>query len=118
MSIETEAMEKIDAPFYGSRRLIRRGRMLLVFLANNGRLAETSKELDVNYRRLWDSSSIGRGNWKEIEDALVVLGWFHDDCPKWIRETRFFQDALRRSDGPSIEVEIYDLSEGNNHAGI
>jgi hypothetical protein len=59
-------------------------------------------------QRLWDSSSIGRGNWKEIEDALVVLGWFHDDCPKWIRETRFFQDDSRRSEGPSIEVEIYE----------
>ena len=58
-------------------------------------------------QRLWDSSSIGRGNWKEIEDALVAVGWFHDDGPKWIIETRFFQDDSRRSDGPSIEVEVF-----------
>ena len=51
-------------------------------------------------QRLWDSSSIGRGNWKEIEDALVVLGWFQDDSPKWITETRFFQDATRRGPRP------------------
>lgn len=59
-------------------------------------------------QRLWDSSSIGRGNWKEIEDALVVLGWFCDDCPKWIRETRFFQDSSRREAGPSIQVTIFE----------
>lgn len=59
-------------------------------------------------QRLWDSSSIGRGNWKEIEDALVVLGWFHDDSPKWIKETRFFQDASRREAGPVIQVEVFE----------
>lgn len=58
-------------------------------------------------QRLWDSSSIGRGNWKEIEDALVAIGWFHDDCPKWIKETRFFQDAQRRDSGPVVEVGIW-----------
>ena len=58
-------------------------------------------------QRKWDSSSIGRGNWKEIEDALVVLGWFHDDSPKFITETRFFQDARRREDGPAIRVQIF-----------
>lgn len=58
-------------------------------------------------QRLWDSSSIGRGNWKEIEDALVVLGWFHDDSPKFIRETRFFQDSSRRELGPCIQVKVF-----------
>tara|TARA_Y100001973_G_C5104374_1_gene284341 strand:+ start:104 stop:796 length:693 start_codon:yes stop_codon:yes gene_type:complete len=58
-------------------------------------------------QRLWDSSSIGRGNWKEIEDALVELGWFHDDSPAWIVETRFFQDKTLRDHGPSILVEIF-----------
>jgi hypothetical protein len=56
-------------------------------------------------QRLWDSSSIGRGNWKEIEDALVVCGWFHDDGPKWIHETRFFQGS--RSDKPSVVIQIF-----------
>ncbi len=58
-------------------------------------------------QRLWDSSSIGRGNYKELEDALVAIGWFHDDSPKWITETRFYQDASRRDQGSSIEIQIY-----------
>lgn len=55
---------------------------------------------------LWDSSSIGRGNWKEIEDALVACGWFVDDGPKWIEATYFRQDATQRECGPCIHVEI------------
>ena len=57
-------------------------------------------------QRLWDSSSIGRGNYKEMEDALVAIGWFHDDSPRWIVETRFFQDATRRTLGPAVELKI------------
>lgn len=60
-------------------------------------------------QRLWDSSSIGRGNWKEIEDALVAVGWFHDDGPQWITETRFFQDANHRPDGPATLVAVYGV---------
>ena len=55
---------------------------------------------------LWDSSSIGRGNWKEIEDALVACGWFVDDGPKYIKRTTFEQDATRRHEGPSVEVAV------------
>lgn len=58
-------------------------------------------------QRFWDSSSIGRGNWKEIEDAMVVCGWFHDDSHKWIKETRFFQSDADRGNGGRIVVEIY-----------
>ncbi len=57
-------------------------------------------------QRLWDTSSIGRGNWKEIEDSLVALGWWYDDSPQWICETRYFQDASQRSEGPKVQVEI------------
>ena len=57
-------------------------------------------------QRLWDSSSVGRGNWKEIEDSLVSLGWFHDDAPKWITETRFRQDASQRERGPVVRVQV------------
>ena len=46
-------------------------------------------------------------NYKELEDALVAIGWFHDDSPKWITETRFYQDASRRDQGSSIEIQIY-----------
>lgn len=63
--------------------------------------------------RLWDSSSIGRGNWKEIEDALVACGWFVDDGPKWIRETRFFQEAGMRHVGPKIRLQVYGGENGN-----
>jgi len=62
-------------------------------------------------QRLWDSSSIGRGNYKELEDALVAIGWFHDDSPKWITETRFYQDASRRDQGSAIEIQIYTEEE-------
>jgi len=57
-------------------------------------------------QRLWDSSSIGRGNWKEIEDAMVACGWWVDDSPPYIAETRFKQDATRRSEGPRVELNI------------
>jgi hypothetical protein len=56
--------------------------------------------------RLWDSSSILRGNYKEIEDALVAIGWFVNDSPKYIRWTNGRQDDTRRSKGPAIELEI------------
>lgn len=62
-------------------------------------------------QRLWDSSSIGRGNYKELEDALVAIGWFHDDSPKFITETRFFQDANSRDFGSSIDIKIYIKEE-------
>ena len=55
---------------------------------------------------LWDSSSIGRGNWKEIEDALVACGWFVDDGPKYIKRTTYEQDATRRHQGPCVEVAV------------
>ena len=60
-------------------------------------------------QRLWDSSSIGRGNWKEIEDALVACGWFHDDGPKYIHNTFFKQTSALRHEGPSIHVEIEEI---------
>ena len=58
-------------------------------------------------QREWDSSSVGRGNWKEIEDALVACGWFVDDGPKYIRETRYLQvpsvDCV-----PRTTVEVFE----------
>ena len=58
-------------------------------------------------QRVWDSSSILRGNYKEIEDALVAVGWFHDDGPKWITKTEPEQDASRRADGPAVKIEVF-----------
>lgn len=57
-------------------------------------------------QRLWDSSSIGRGSYKEVEDTLVELGWFHDDGPKWIVQTIFAQTADRREEGPAVEIVV------------
>lgn len=57
-------------------------------------------------QRLWDASSVGRGNWKELEDAMVVCGWFYDDGPKWISSVAFFQDAKQRDVGPAVRVVI------------
>jgi hypothetical protein len=57
--------------------------------------------------RFWDSSSVGRGNWKEIEDALVAVGWFHDDCHKWIKRTVFDQ---RKHNESCVLVEVFDFS--------
>lgn len=60
---------------------------------------------------LWDFSSIGRGNWKQIEDSLVALGWFADDGPKFITGIEFFQDAESRSDGPGVLVEVFKTAD-------
>ena len=64
-------------------------------------------------QQLWDSSSCGRGNWKEIEDALVVLGWFHDDGPKYITETRFRQisQTVSKRVRPSVIVDVFTAAE-------
>ena len=56
--------------------------------------------------RLWDSSSVLRGNYKEIEDALVACGWFVDDSMQYIALTIGRQDETRRKEGPAIELEI------------
>ena len=64
-------------------------------------------------QRLWDSSSIGRGNWKEIEDAMVACGWWVDDSLKYIAQTIFMQDDTRREIGPCVELVISEYKEAN-----
>lgn len=56
-------------------------------------------------QRLWDSDSIGRGNAKELVDALVACGWFVDDGPKWIVETRYRQQ-VDRDVGPATAITV------------
>tara|TARA_R110000782_G_scaffold124751_3_gene216246 strand:- start:909 stop:1373 length:465 start_codon:yes stop_codon:yes gene_type:complete len=63
----------------------------------------------------WDSSSVLRGNWKEIEDALVVLGWFEDDSTKFISHSAGYQDDTRRADGPCIEVRVFKSCDHQWH---
>ena len=57
-------------------------------------------------QRLWDADSIGRGSAKELIDALVALGWFHDDGPTHIRHCDYRQDATRREIGPAVKVVV------------
>ena len=47
-------------------------------------------------QRLWDASSILRGNWKEIEDALVACRFIEDDGPDYVRAVLGTQDRLTR----------------------
>lgn len=58
-------------------------------------------------QRKWDSDSVLRGNAKELIDALVAVGWFHDDGPKWITHTEGRQDDSRRGDGPTTLIEVF-----------
>ena len=44
-------------------------------------------------QKAWDADSWQRGNLKELIDGLVAVGWFVDDCPKYITEVSFWQRA-------------------------
>lgn len=67
-------------------------------------------------QRLWDSSSVLRGNWKEIEDSLVACGWFVDDSTKHIVNTFGYQDDQRRDQGPCVEIIVErDNTEGKGY---
>lgn len=58
-------------------------------------------------QKLWDSSSVLRGSYKQLEDSLVACGWFHDDSHKYITETIGRQDDQHRSKGPATRIEVY-----------
>jgi hypothetical protein len=58
-------------------------------------------------KRLWDSSSVLRGTYKQLEDSLVACGWFHDDSTKFITETIGRQDSKHRSTGPAVRIQVY-----------
>jgi len=58
-------------------------------------------------QQFWDSDSFYRGNSKELIDALVACGWFHDDGPKWIVDATGKQDASQRVNGPCVIVEVF-----------
>jgi hypothetical protein len=57
-------------------------------------------------QRLWDVSSILRGSWKELEDAMVATGFFHDDSPEWIADILPRQDSSQRENGPAVMIEV------------
>lgn len=62
-------------------------------------------------QKLWDYDSGFRGNYKEIQDTLVNLGWFHDDSARWITSCVFKQDASQRNAGPCIKIAVYRSKE-------
>jgi len=72
-------------------------------------------------QRKWDADSILRGNSKELIDALVAIGWFVDDGPRWITRVDGEQDDTRRQDGPAVKLEVWGSCnvkrtvEGNDH---
>ena len=56
--------------------------------------------------RRWDADSVLRGSAKELIDAMVSAGFFHDDSPKWITTC----DGRQRKDptsGPASVVDIF-----------
>lgn len=61
-------------------------------------------------QRLWDYSSGFRGNYKQLEDTLVELGWWHDDSAKWIHGCVFRQDKSRRERGPAVQLKIWEAT--------
>jgi hypothetical protein len=61
-------------------------------------------------QRAWDADSWQRGNLKELIDALVVVGWFVDDSPKYITEVRFRQ--LAESTRPEESTTIVEVMRG------
>ena len=61
--------------------------------------------------RLWDADSVLRGNYKQIQDALIEAGLAEDDSPKYIDWVLGRQDKERRDEGSSVEIELYDLGE-------
>ena len=58
--------------------------------------------------RLWDADSIGRGNAKQLIDALVGAGWLHDDGPKFVSEVDYRQNDNDRANGPAWVVIIQE----------
>ena len=58
-------------------------------------------------QKYWDSDSVGRGNFKQLLDAAVAVGWFYDDSYKYIKHTAFFQEAGRRAAGPAVLIEVF-----------
>ena len=61
--------------------------------------------------RKWDADSVLRGSAKELIDALVAVGWFHDDGPRYIRHCDGRQDTDQRENGPAVLVEVFSIDE-------
>lgn len=62
-------------------------------------------------QRLWDYSSILRGNWKQIEDAMVACGFLHDDGPEYVNLAVGAQDNTDRTRESSTQVLYFTTKE-------
>lgn len=59
--------------------------------------------------RLWDADSVLRGNFKQIQDALIEAGLAEDDSPKYIEWVLGRQDDSIRDQGSKVLIEVYLL---------
>lgn len=65
-------------------------------------------------QRLWDVDSIGRGNAKELIDALVGIGILEDDGPAFVKHVEWHQLSLeKRPKYPCIIVEFFKYADKN-----
>lgn len=55
--------------------------------------------------RLWDEANLALSSFKQLQDAMTDLGFWHDDSPRWL-STRFEQDATARAAGPAVRVIV------------
>ena len=81
----------------------------LVFEPYRGKVTVTVVRVLGKGQRLWDSSSRLRGNYKQLEDAMVACGWFTDDSPKHIKDTIAQEDDTQRANGPAIDIYIKEI---------
>ena len=57
-------------------------------------------------QRLWDVDSVLRGNWKQIQDAMVTVGWIAGDDTRYIKHVYGTQSSGYRDSGPCVHVCI------------
>jgi len=63
-------------------------------------------------QKLMDVCSLGRGNSKQIIDAIVATGLLKDDSPRYLALTIFQQDDTRRELDGMVEVAFYQTING------
>ena len=61
--------------------------------------------------RLWDADSVLRGNYKQIQDALIEAGLAEDDSPKYIDWVLGMQISEWRDQGPKVVIDVYLLNQ-------
>lgn len=57
-------------------------------------------------QRPFDADNFIGGSWKQVQDAMVDIGWLHDDTTKYVKSVVPVQDASNRQLGPSLIIDI------------